>query len=192
MSYTTYTTAAIVCGAVANNTSDKSYLLFTKQFGMLYATAKSVREERSRQRYALQECAVVNISLVKGKAGWRIGSVEAVAQPFLSATNRTARAHVVAVVQFLRRFLQGEEPAVGVYEDSVQLLTTAQLGLASSAALLAMFEFRALAALGYIAVPTSLSSVLENDVWHHEQTAAQVTVEQLYPYIERGKQSSQL
>ncbi|MEX2341217.1 MAG: recombination protein O N-terminal domain-containing protein, partial [Candidatus Paceibacterota bacterium] len=76
MSYKTYTTEAIVCGSRVNNTSDKSFLLFTKDAGMLWAAAKSVREERSRQRFALQDFSLIRASLIKGKSGWRIGSVE--------------------------------------------------------------------------------------------------------------------
>ena len=38
---------------------------------MVLAAARSVREEKSRQRYALQEFALVRVSLIKGKSGWR-------------------------------------------------------------------------------------------------------------------------
>lgn len=54
MAYETYTTEALVCGTFNRNTADRSYLLFTREAGMLYADARSVREERSRQRYALR------------------------------------------------------------------------------------------------------------------------------------------
>ena len=72
MSYQTYITDAVVVGSYASNTADKSYLLFTKRAGMLYATARSVREERSKQRYALQDFSHITVTLVKGKGGWCI------------------------------------------------------------------------------------------------------------------------
>ena len=45
MSYQTYITEALIVGSFDSNTADKSYLLFTKSAGMLYASARSVREE---------------------------------------------------------------------------------------------------------------------------------------------------
>ena len=52
MAYVTYTTLALVCGTFDQKTSDRSYMLFTREAGMLFASARSVREERSKQRYA--------------------------------------------------------------------------------------------------------------------------------------------
>jgi len=91
MSYATYTTEALVCGSRNNNTSDRAYLLFTEEVGMIWASARSVREERSKQRYALQDFSLIRVSLVKGKSGWRIGSVEATCNPFMEARSRSGQ-----------------------------------------------------------------------------------------------------
>jgi len=45
MSSRQYITKAIVCGSVQSMTSDKSYLLFTQELGMVWAQARSVRME---------------------------------------------------------------------------------------------------------------------------------------------------
>ena len=109
MSYHTYTTEALVCGSFLHNTADKVFLLFTREVGMLYATAKSVREERSKQRFALQDFSLIRVSLIKGKQGWKVGSVEAKTNYFTQADNRLARGSVVTVFKTLRRFIHGEE-----------------------------------------------------------------------------------
>ena len=109
MSYIVYTTEAIVCGSFLSNTADKTFLLFTKTAGMLYASARSVREERSRQRYALQDFSVITVSLIKGKSGWRIGSVDGEQNLFAQATSREARGSIVRVLKLIRRYVQGEE-----------------------------------------------------------------------------------
>jgi recombinational DNA repair protein (RecF pathway) len=109
MAYATYTTEVIVCGTFAKNTADASYLLFTREAGMLYAEAKSVREERSRQRYALQDFSRARVSLVKGKAGWRVGSIQSEINYYQQAPHKLARGYVVSLVRLLRRFLKGEE-----------------------------------------------------------------------------------
>lgn len=116
MAYQIYTTTALVCSTFDKNTADRSYLLFSREAGMLYADARSVREERSRQRYALQDFSLVKVSLVKGKAGWRIGSVEALKNYYHAAVDKAARGSVVSIFRLLRRFLKGEEAAVNLFD----------------------------------------------------------------------------
>lgn len=99
-----------MCGVFNRNTADRSCLLLTREAGMLFADVKSVREERSRQRYALQEFSLIRVSLVRGKRGWRVGSIEALGNFYDQATDQTARGSVVRVFRLLRRFYQGEEP----------------------------------------------------------------------------------
>ncbi len=162
MGYVTYTTEAVVCGSRDSNTSDRSYLLFTRQAGMVWATARSVREERSRQRFALQDYAHIRVSLVKGKAGWRIGSVEAIDNAYLRAPQRAGRASVVTLVRFLRRFVQGEEPLVSVFDDVVATLPLLSVltDMSQGDELLTIFEVRALHQLGYLASSEALQEVL--------------------------------
>jgi recombinational DNA repair protein (RecF pathway) len=115
MSYATYTTEALVCGAYDRNSNDRSYRLFTERFGMLYATARSVRFERSRQRYALSEFSYLRVTLLQGKSGWRITSITPDYNPYYAATDKLARGSVVRVVRLLRRVVTGEEPAAQLY-----------------------------------------------------------------------------
>lgn len=121
MAYATYTTRALVCGSLDRNTADRTYRLFTERAGMLFATARSVRNERSRQRYALQDFSLVRVSLIKGKQGWRIGSVESRYNYYHAATTKEARGSVVRVVRLLRRLVRGEapEPALFTYVIAV-------------------------------------------------------------------------
>lgn len=116
MGYQTYTTEALVCGTWNKNTADKSYLLFTKVAGMLYADARSVREEKSKQRFALQDFSYIRVSLVRGKQNWRIGSVEALRNHYKVAATKEARGSVVDLYRFLRRFYNGEEPMPELFD----------------------------------------------------------------------------
>jgi DNA repair protein RecO len=126
MAYETYTTQALVCGTFDRNTADRTYLLFTKDAGMLFADARSVRQERSRQRYALQDFSLVRVSLVKGKRGWKIGSVTALHNYYHAAHDKAARGSVVALCRLLRRFVRGEEPASDMFvyiKDALEMLS---------------------------------------------------------------------
>src|SRR6056297_1890561 len=98
MAYVTYTTDALVCGTFDRNTADRSYRLFTRELGMLYADARSARKENSKQRQALQDFSLIRVSLVKGKGGWKIGSVTEVKNYYACAINQAARGSVVKVI----------------------------------------------------------------------------------------------
>lgn len=164
MSYKTYTTEAIVCGSRANNTSDKSFLLFTKDAGMVWASAKSVREERSKQRFALQDFGSIRVSLVRGKSGWRVGSAENQANYFSQAPDKLSRASVTRVVKLLRQFLHGEVAHGEIFEDA-----RAALSLAAAGDFLEngenIFTLRLLYRLGYIASSPMIKEYLEAEDW---------------------------
>lgn len=150
MAYQTYNTEAVICGVWDRNTADRSYLLFTRDAGMLYADAKSARLERSKQRCALQEFSRIKVSLVRGKGGWRVASVEAVANPFLAALTRPERGVVVKVTQLLRRFVHGEEVIPQVYADLEHLFADLP-AIATHPHCIPVFTLRMLYHLGYVA-----------------------------------------
>lgn len=160
MSYKTYTTEALVCGSRDSYTSDRSFLLFTKDSGMMWATAKSVREERSKQRYALQDFSHIRVTLLKGKSGWRIASVEALHNLFLNAQTRAQRGRVTFVLSQLRRYVQGEIPLAKSYDDALYLLYAEPEILESHDTLQQLFSVRLLAELGYIAPNSSWASIV--------------------------------
>lgn len=189
MSYQTYTTKAIVCGTYDKNTADRSFLLFTREAGMLYATARSVRNEASKQRPALQNFTQIRVSLVKGKTGWRVGSVESRLNYYSSAVDRTTRGAVVSVVQLLRRFLTGEEVQPAVYDDVEQALDRIIMQPLESAWVVDVFTLRLLATLGYVAPHESYTDLLVSEVW--TQAAAEIP-KVAKSAIERGFTSSHL
>jgi recombinational DNA repair protein (RecF pathway) len=144
-------------------TSDKSYLLFTQELGMVWAQARSVRIEKSKQRCALQDFSIIRVSLVQGRATWRIGSVEALANPFLAAHSRVARGGVSYLVKKLRQYLHGETALPQIFADSIEGLTA--LAKEDDIAMIAVwqqvFECRLLTDLGYIKVTDDIRPLLE-------------------------------
>lgn len=167
MSYKTYITKAIVCGSKDSYTSDRSYLLFTEDAGMLWASARSVRVEKSKQRFALQDFSIIRVSLVKGKGGWRIGSVEAISNPFMECSAREARAGILSVLKLLRRFLHGEEAQPSIYDDAVMALSCLSVAEGDDVIdLQDQFTLRTLNSLGYIAPHDSYNGLLKSeDPW---------------------------
>lgn len=183
MAYATYTTEALVCGTFDRNTSDRSYLLFTRELGMLYADARSSREERSRQRCALQDFSLVRVSLVKGKRGWKIGSIESLKNFYSQSIDKSARGSVVSIFRFLRRFLKGEEVARDIF-DSVKESLGVLSGEVSERAFTEEFvQLRILALLGYVDVkkiPEDLLNVDISSISDHFNQDSERLIGQLY------------
>lgn len=117
MAYEKYITEAFVCGSKMQMTSNKVYLLFTREAGMIWASAQSVREERSRHRYSLQDFSFVLLSLVHGKGGWRITGTEPIKNLYFEYGTREERGMVRSITMVLRRFLHGEEPNQALYDE---------------------------------------------------------------------------
>ena len=166
MAYQTYTTEALVCGSRDSYTSDRSYLLLTEAAGMLFATAKSVREERSRQRYALQDFSLIRVSLVKGRSGWRVGSVESRENVFASAAGREARGAIVRIVKLLRRYLQGEEASPLIFADAKKALFYLQPDSSVPASrVVDLFTLKLLYQLGYVESRAGYEEQLKSGEW---------------------------
>lgn len=159
MAYQTYITDALVCGSRAQNTSDKSYLLFTREAGMLYAMAKSVREERSKQRFALQEFSYLRATLIHGRSGWRLAGAEPTINVYAIQGTREARALVRNTIKLLRRFVQGETPHPSLFDEVKDVITDAESGKDRERE--EVLTIRMLHALGYIAPLPIVLPILE-------------------------------
>jgi recombinational DNA repair protein (RecF pathway) len=159
MSYEKYITEALVCGSRAQATSNRSYLLFCREAGMIWATAQSVREERSKHRYSLQDFSIVVLSLVHGKGGWRITGTEPVHNFYYEDMSRERIGYIRNIIRTLRRFVHGEEPNQKLYDEVKAALSVSKdvdldtLEVVASA--------RMLNALGYIAPQKGYSEVFD-------------------------------
>jgi recombinational DNA repair protein (RecF pathway) len=192
MAYVTYTTDALVCGTFDRNTADRSYRLFTRELGMLYADARSVRIEASKQRQALQDFSLIRVSLVKGKGGWKIGSVTETKNYYSTASNQAARGSVVKVIRLVRRFVAGEEMHVSLFDECVTALEFFSRQHTDRKCYEHIFMQRVLAELGYIKlsdVPKDIAAVplaeLSSDVVCTHDKAIALS-------IERAQNASQL
>lgn len=81
MAYHTYTTRSYILSASQYSEHDALYTCITEEFGVLRARATGARKEDSKLRYSLQVGACVALSLVQGKAGWRITGAVLIHEP---------------------------------------------------------------------------------------------------------------
>lgn len=177
-----------MCGSRVNNTSDKAFLLFTRDAGMLWASARSVREERSKQRFALQDFSLVKISLVRGKTGWRVGSVEGQGNFFVTSDNQQGRAGVTKLVRLLRQFIHGEESHPVIFDDTKVALRELSKETKDVETILEIFSLRLLYRLGYVAKADVVDKYLEEEKWWEMSPLPKAAAEM----VERAKSVSHL
>lgn len=87
--------------------ANRLYTIFTKELGMVIATAQGVRKMSSKLRFTLQSGSHVKIDFVRGKEMWRITS----AQPIESLDTKDTSRIIVwnRILGLLARLTQGEE-----------------------------------------------------------------------------------
>jgi recombinational DNA repair protein (RecF pathway) len=125
--------------------SDRVYALFTREFGLVRARAGAVRAEYSKMRYALQTSAHVDVSLVKGRRGWRAAGATTLA-PLLA--NDGLRAFV-RTGKLITRLVVGEEQNEYLY-DTLSAARSAYASAEQSSVVELLSVARVLYALGYI------------------------------------------
>lgn len=160
MAYQTYITDALVCGSKNSNTSDRAYLLFAREAGMVWASARSVREERSKQRYALQDFSHLRATLIRGKSGWRIAGVEPIVNGYFTTETRETRTLLRNILKLVRRVMHGEDPHPEIFDDIVTTFNTCHAYKAED--LEGILSLRILYRLGYVPPDAVYDSLLSH------------------------------
>lgn len=110
MSHTLYTTECIVLGGHDSGEANRYISLFTKEIGLVKAVARSVREEKSKLRYSLQNFSFTDATLVRGREVWRITGAQEIYSLHQELKYEEGKLFVVTqVLNLLQRLVHGEE-----------------------------------------------------------------------------------
>jgi DNA repair protein RecO (recombination protein O) len=110
-------TEGIILGSRNYGEAGKCFYVFTRDLGMIYASAQGVRKMSSKLRFILQDYAYVKIDLVQGKDFWRVTSASKTNKlEELSRYNGTF-AVVSNVANLLKRLLAGVEKNEILFAD---------------------------------------------------------------------------
>lgn len=118
--YHLYHTPAFVLGGTPFGEGSKFFILFTEELGMIRGSATSVRAERSKLRYGLQDFSLSEITLVRGREFWRITNAtfqENIFTVFLAKP--LVQAMFARVFRLLERLLAGEEKNEKLFDTIV-------------------------------------------------------------------------
>ncbi len=115
MAYHVHTTPGLVVWSIPQGEADKFLFIFTRDLGMIGVSAKGIRLEKSKLRYATQDYSYGNFSVVRGKESWRLTGAEAL--------KIYDEIQCVRIMSLVKRFVQGEEA-------SSELFTTLERDMA--------------------------------------------------------------
>ncbi len=104
-------------GSVNQGEAGKYFHIFTRDLGMVYATAQGVRKISSKLRFVLQDFAYLKIDLVQGKNIFRVTSASKT--NILEKITKTPETFEVFanVARLLKRLLAGVEPNEALFND---------------------------------------------------------------------------
>lgn len=173
MSHHIYTTPGFIVHSLPSGEAGKYFLLFTRDLGMIGATASGVRLSKSKLRYYLQDYACSLFSVVKGKEVWRItGAVEAEGSVEVPTKNKKL---YVRILSLLKRLLPGEEKHSDLFElieSFYVFLSENTLTKEDSELVEYVTVLRMLDRLGYISGKGDFKSLL-SDFSLHEQVLSE-------------------
>lgn len=115
MSIEKHTTQALVIEHFDQGEHDRMYKLFTREFGLVMAHAKSVRKLESKLRAHIKPKSISLVTLVQGREVWRVvgASEESVGQ-----------AASGDVASLIKRFIRGEGTHKTLYDRLISYIRT--------------------------------------------------------------------
>jgi DNA repair protein RecO len=159
-----YHTEGIILGSKNFGEAGKYYYIFTRDLGMISASAQGVRKMSSKLRFVLQDFAYLKVDFVRGKDFWRVTS--ATKGNKLEKITRQPETFAIYknISYLLKRLLQGEDANAALFTELLNGLII--LEKSSSADELrnieAVLVLRILSNLGYIGESEALSKLIKS------------------------------
>lgn len=117
-----YHTEALILGSKNYGDSGKVFFLFTRELGMVYASATGIRKIHSKLRYVLQDYSYVKVDLVRGKDMWRLTTASKPENDLNFLQNYRALEVFANIARLLRRLLAGEDTNKTMFDDLLSSL----------------------------------------------------------------------
>jgi len=154
MSHAIYNAEGFILKSVNFNEANKYYYIFTREFGLLKASAQGVRHMQSKLRYGLSDFSLARISLVRGKETWRLTGAELVSDfKKISPGEQDKFLLITRIFSLLLRLLHGEEKNELLFDylfHGLKFLQTENLEKNNLEDFECVLALRILSSLGYI------------------------------------------
>lgn len=107
-------TTAFVISHIVTREADRYITLFTRELGVIRATAQGIRKLSSKLRFSLQDFSHARVDLVRGKDIWRITSAKKIETH--SIKHQTQLIAFAKILELVKRLCPGEEPEPIVFD----------------------------------------------------------------------------
>lgn len=116
-------TEGIILGSKNFGEAGRYYSIFTRDLGMVYASAQGVRKLSSKLRFILQDFSYVKIDFVRGRDFWRIASASKTNKLELLIKRKETFEIFSNIAHLLKRLLAGEYPNTELFIDLINGLS---------------------------------------------------------------------
>lgn len=114
-----YHTEGIILGSRNTKEADKYYYIFTRDLGMIYASAQGVRKLSSKLRFVLQDFSYIKVDIVAGRDIFRITNA-AKTNLLENITKKKDNFFIfLNIVRLLKRLLVGVEVNENLFQDLI-------------------------------------------------------------------------
>jgi DNA repair protein RecO (recombination protein O) len=159
-----YHTEAIILGSKNYGEAGRYYFLFTKDLGLVYASAIGVRKMSSKLRFILQDLSYIKVDLIEGKDFWKITSASKT-NILDSISRKPEILHIASsLANLLKRLLAGAEQNKLLFSDFLEclLLLENSEDLSEMRDIEIIIVLRILNHLGYIGEDEKLASLIRS------------------------------
>ena len=118
MSYHHYTTEGIILRREDRGENDAVYVVLTESLGLIIVQATGIRLLKSKLRTVLQPRNIVKITLVRGKALWRVTTCV-----FVATAPNVLAPTIPRLYKLLRQFVVFDESIPVIYQHFKNLFT---------------------------------------------------------------------
>ena len=179
-----YHTEGIILGNKNYGEAGKYYSVFTRDLGMIYASAQGVRKMSSKLRFILQDFSCIKMDFVRGKDFWRITSASKTNRIENIKKKREKLIIIANISNLLKRLLVGEEPNSDLFDDLLNGLSFLEKSQSNDdlSNIEVIIVLRILDNLGYLGNNNSLNALAkspfeENLVFEASQKRAKILSE---------------
>lgn len=177
MAHHIYTTEGFVLGNFPFGEGNSYLHIFTRDLGLIGASARSVRDIKSKLRYGLQDFCYSTVSLVRGKHEWKVTSAlsdknfyHRFAQDALSKKQDKflVCAHAFSLIKKLVAGEEKNEALFDILKSSLNFLEENDLSKEELSLFECVLMLRIVSNLGYLTSDTNLKTFAESVEWSKE------------------------
>jgi len=168
-----HTTLGFIIGSRPSGEAGKMISIFTRDLGLVFASAQGIRFEKSKLRPFTQDYSFGQFSFVRGKEYWRLTSAQEdntnlriYANDTNSESTNGTQALVVRIASLLERLLHGEQPHPELFDcieaANIFLAGSSNLDAEELETLESLIVIRMLHHLGYIGDAADLNGYVHS------------------------------